>query len=416
MTRQVAATIPVSPVGTPGAGSALPSAYWGSANGARIVSGALSWPLYGAWTADLVLQTTTPLSGPVTLTVGNLTLAGAVYRQATFAGVTEVRLVAGAGGWSKAVQARGYDNAGGVLRSQVLADAAAEVGESVVVATDGSVGNGYARIADKAARVLRANAGSQWWIDSGGVTHVGPRPSTAITSAFTVEAFSGASGTLRIATGDPASWVPGNTFASATVAQQTIASIRHHFGPDGRARLEVMTSATNDRWIEDIRELIRQEVSASVPYAQSYEYVVTASSGTSIGALPVDPTRGVPPLTSVPYRSGVPGGSATLTPGTHVCIGFLDGNPGKPALLGVFDGTAPLTETIGVSGTLTLGDASAAPLVHASWMTNLVIVLETFAAALSTSVTLANVIASGGTLGTGLSAMTPSPTTKVLGT
>jgi len=416
MTRQISATIPRSAVAPSGAGTALPSAYWGSANGARIVSGTLSMPLYGAWTADLALQTTTPLSGSVTLVVGNLTLVGAVYRQAVFAGVLEARLVAGAGGWSKLVQSRGYASAGGVLRSQVLADAAAEVGERVVVATDSVVGNGYARLADKAVRVLRAQAGSQWWVDSGGVTHIGPRPSSAITSAFTVESFSGASGTLRIATEDPASWAPGNTFSSATVATQTIASVRHVFGADGVARLEVMTSASNDRWIEDIRELIRQEIAASVPYAHEYEYAVTASSGSSFDAFPVDPTRGVPPLTGVPYRSGVPGGSAMLAPGTHLTIGFLDGNPGKPILRGVFDGTAPLNETIGVTGTLSLGDASATPLAHASWVTGILAVLNTFGAALSASVTLANVIASGGTLTGGLLSVPASPTTKVLGT
>ncbi|MGA7122810.1 MAG: hypothetical protein WBY94_22105 [Polyangiaceae bacterium] len=354
MPANIRATIPkvAAPAQIPP--NAVPSQYWGSANGQRIISGTLSLPLYGAWVADLVLQTTTPLSGPVTLLVGNLTLVGAVYRQAVFAGLLECRLVAGAGGWAKSVGAVGYNNPAGVQASQVLSDAAAAVGETVVVAVPSTVGNQFARFGDsptmpgKAGRVLRSVAGQQWWIDAAGVTHVGPRPSMAISSPFTVEEFHGSSGTLRIATEDPASWLPGSTFSSATVATQTIASVRHVFGADGVARLEVMLAGASEPWIESIRELIRQEIAGSVPYAMTYDYVVTATTGSTIDALPADPTRGAPPLTGVPFRCGVPGGSATLTPGTHVGIAFLDGNPGKPVLAGAIDSTT--AQIVGVSG------------------------------------------------------------------
>ena len=183
MPANIRATIPkvAAPAQIPP--NAVPSQYWGSANGQRVISGTLSLPLYGAWVADLVLQTTTALSGPVTLLVGNLTLVGAVYRQAVFAGLLECRLVAGAGGWSKSVGAVGYNNPAGVQASQVLSDAAAAVGETVVVAVPSTVGNQFARFGDspampgKAGRVLRSVAGQQWWIDDAGVTHVGPRPS-----------------------------------------------------------------------------------------------------------------------------------------------------------------------------------------------------------------------------------------------
>jgi hypothetical protein len=420
MPANIRATIPkvAAPAQIPP--NAVPAQYWGSANGQRIISGTLPLPLYGAWVADLVLQTTTPLSGPVTLLVGNLTLVGAVYRQAVFAGLLECRLVAGAGGWSRSVGAVGYNNPAGVPAAQVLSDAASAVGETVVVASPSTVGNQFARFGDspmmpgKAGRVLRSVAGQQWWIDAAGVTRVGPRPSTAISSAFTVEEFHGSSGTLRIATEDPASWLPGNTFSSATVATQTIASVRHVFGADGVARLEVMLAGGSEPWIESIRELIRQET-AFLPYAQQYDYVVTATTGSTIDALPADPTRGAPPLTGVPFRCGVPGGSATLTPGTHVAIGFLDGNPGKPVLMGAIDSTAPVTEMIQVATSLQLGDTSALPLAHAIWLSDLVVVLTTFAGELSALVPipLAPVAAIGVAFNTALQAVIPSPTVKV---
>lgn len=328
----VTASIPKAPTITsvlPSSGG--PPAYWASVSGLRVVRGTLSVPLYGAWVADVVLATDQTLPAAVSLTVGNLTLAGAVYRQAPFAGLLEARLVGGAGGWSQSVEARGYDNPGGVLASQVLADAALEVGEQVVVASDRVLGNYYVRLADKASRVLRAIAGEQWWIDPAGVTHVGPRGPSSITSDFVVEEFSGASGRLRIATEDPASWQPGATFSSATVAPQTIASVRHVFADSGIARLEVMVSASNDRWFEEIRQMIRDELAASMAYARIWEYQVVDTDGIEIQALPVDQTAPVPPLTGLQLSGGL---GALPALGSRIAVGFLDADPAKPVLLG----------------------------------------------------------------------------------
>lgn len=420
MPASITATLPKtsSVTATSGAPTTAASTYWATVSGQRVARGTLSLPLWGAWVADVVMATDAPLPTSVVFAIGNLTLSGAVYRQTAFGGRTEARIVAGAGGWSKAVQARGYVNPGGVLASQVLSDAALEVGETVVVASDGVLGNFYERLNDKASRVLRAIAsggGEQWWIDGSGVTHVGPRVGVPITTDFQIEAFSGASAHARISTEDPASWLPGNTFSSATIVQQTIASVRHTFGDDGVARLEIMTSATNDRWIENVRQMIRDELAASMAYARIWEYSVVASAPGTVDAFPVDSTAPVPPVTQVPVRFGLGGGSITVSPGTHLAIGFLDANPAKPYVAGGFDGTAPLIEGISVETALQLGDSSAVPLTKASWTTGLITALDTFASALSTSVTLANVIASGATLASALAAVPASPTVKVLG-
>ena len=240
----IAATLPTTTgrSSVPQTGAAGNPAYWGTVSGQRIVSGFVSIPMYGAWVADVVLASDQPVPGKCSLSIGNLTLAGAAYRQATFAGRTEARLVGGAGGWSQSVAARGYTNPGGVLLSMVLGDAATEVGERVSIASDRTLGNWWTRIADKASRVLRLVAGPLWWIDGTGTTRIGPRSSPAVASEFTVESFEGAPGTLRIATEDHASWIPGATFSGPTVAQQTVGSVRHTFGGDGIARLEVMAT------------------------------------------------------------------------------------------------------------------------------------------------------------------------------
>lgn len=201
--------------------------------------GDLGIPLLGAWVADVVLALPNVLPSSVTLTLGNLKLAGAVYRQAQFAGQTTARLVGGAGGWSQAVQSRAYNNPAGVLVSTVLSDAATEVGESVVVATDSSLGTFFVRFADKASRVLGDLAGPLWWVDSSGVTHVGSRPGGSIGTPFQVINFDGARGIATVATEDPASWLPGTTFSNNVLSTQTIASVRHELAGDGVARMQV---------------------------------------------------------------------------------------------------------------------------------------------------------------------------------
>jgi len=212
-------------------------------SGQQVVTMNLAIPLYGLWVADVVLALATPLpSTSVTIALGNLSLVGAVYRQFAFAGSVGARLVGGAGGWAQPVQARGYNNPSGVLLSMVVGDAARDVGESVIVAADQTLGNFYARFADKASRVLAAVAGPLWWVDSAGVTHVGPRPTGAVKSEFVAEQFHGHTGELVIATEDYASWLPGVTFTNSTVGTQTVACVRHDVTGNGESKMKVLVS------------------------------------------------------------------------------------------------------------------------------------------------------------------------------
>lgn len=207
-------------------------------NNQTVVSLNLAIPLYGLWVADVALALETLLaSGPVTLTLGNLTLTGAVYRQNVFAGQVQARIVGGAGGWNKMVQARGYNSPGGVPLSMVAGDAAKEVGETITVAADQSLGNFYARFADKASRVLAAVGGPSWWVDAKGATHIGPRPTSTIKSSFVVEDYRPHTGELTVSTEDYASWQPGASFTSATTGTQTIASVRHDMHDTAKMRI-----------------------------------------------------------------------------------------------------------------------------------------------------------------------------------
>ena len=101
---------------------------YASLGGARASSCALTIPYYGLWSADGMLPADSAIEELTTLVIGNLTLTGAVHRQAAFAGSRSLRLVGGRGGWRKPLSARAYANPIGLRRSVVLGDAARECG------------------------------------------------------------------------------------------------------------------------------------------------------------------------------------------------------------------------------------------------------------------------------------------------
>jgi len=102
----------------------------------------------------------------------------------------------------------------------------------------------------------------------------------------------------------------------------------------------------DDKWMAAIREIVRQEVAAALPYSALYDYTVLPTSANGkIDATPADASRGLPLLQGYPYRTGLPGAAASPAPGTAIAVGFLDANPAKPYILGHFDQTGALNIT-----------------------------------------------------------------------
>ena len=221
----------------------MTSQLYSSANGARVTLTSLAIPFYGAWVADVAIASPTPLTGNVTLQIGNLSLVGTAIRQRVFAQLLTARLSGGKGNWGKAVPARAYANPLGVPLSMILRDVAGEVGATVRLAKDRSVGLFFVREAGPGSRVLRQLAGELWWPDAAGVTQIGARPSKAITSAATVALYDGGKGWLSVATEDLSSWLPGATFKAPTVPEGiTIGAVRLATANDGKQRFEVLAA------------------------------------------------------------------------------------------------------------------------------------------------------------------------------
>lgn len=217
--------------------------FFAQVNGIQAHRLSITMPYYGIWEGDIELVTPNTITNPISLVIGNLTLAGAIYRYSSFAGTTYLRLVGGAAGWRQSVPSQAYANPAstGIKASTILRDVATIVGEQVNIAQDSTIGNFYVVAGRPAQYILGLIGGSEWYVDANGVTQVGPRPTANITSQFTVIDANSGKGWYNIATEDYASWIPGNTFSSPTVpVAQTISSVRFDCGNDGIARLKVL--------------------------------------------------------------------------------------------------------------------------------------------------------------------------------
>ncbi len=313
------------------------SAY-ASVNGDRIARGSVTLPLYGAWCADVVLANTGALDGLVTVQLGDLTLHGTAIRQANFAGALGVRIVGGAGGWRQRVAQKSYQSTSGIRRSLILGDVAREVGETVKVSNDISVGSAYVREAAPAERVLRQLVGRNWWIDDDGSTLVGAtRDASPIKSEFTVIDRQGGKGRLPIATETLDDWTPGRTFSAPTVPDAlTISSVTHTITNDGTLRLDVLTGVSQDRIAQYLLDIIRAEFPAAT-YAGVWEYIVQDTDGSVVSASPSDTSIPLPDLVDVPLRAN-PIGGVTPAVGSTCLVAFINADPTRPIILSTTPG------------------------------------------------------------------------------
>lgn len=210
-------------------------------NGQRIRTATVTLPYHGIWHADVVLDQPQELTGPLTLVLGDLTLVGTVFRQGGFTGVNYVRIIGGAGGWMKQIPAKEYVSSFGVKFSVIAGDAAREAGEKISIATDFSVGNSYERQTASASRVLDTFA-PLWWMRSDGVTVLGPRPTTKITSRFDVmlDGTNLSVGKITVATDNPAAWQPAAVFSSPVLSERTASAVVHRLSAS-KLRTEIWT-------------------------------------------------------------------------------------------------------------------------------------------------------------------------------
>jgi hypothetical protein len=155
-----------------------------SLNGARANTARLVVPFAGRWVVDVELDGAAVPVGPARVTIGGLTLVGTVVpaRSGAFVGVARVRVVSGAGGWSRVAPSRSYHDDAGVRRALALEQIARDVGETIETTGDATrLGIDLVLHSETAARVLdHVLDGTHWRVDYDGVTRYGARPAATL--------------------------------------------------------------------------------------------------------------------------------------------------------------------------------------------------------------------------------------------
>jgi hypothetical protein len=309
------------------------SGFFSSFQGLQIVSGELSIPLIGTWTADLQLAGAGTVSGTGPLVIGNLTLTGTVFRADSYGGQTHARIVGGNGGWRTQIKSQGYGSPSGVMMSMILGDAASACGETVNVSNDVGIGNGYARASfdssvagDVLWHMIDLGFATSWYVDPNGVTQIAAWPSTTVTTPFTVTDQRADKGRITIATEDYASWLPGCSFSNPLLnGTFTSAGVEYVWTPDGKFRFKVLTSsaAGEDRTLRPIQQVIQKEIAHTRLFGR-YRYTVTAATTTTVDCAPINTNLGLPELQGVPIRAD---SISVYTPptGAECRIEFADG-------------------------------------------------------------------------------------------
>lgn len=293
--------------------------------GAPVLSGVITMPRVGAWTADLSADADAALSGPATIVAGTQRWVGTVYRGGLASGTAVAKVIGGAGGLARAVAPKFYRN---VTRRILATDILTEIGEALSPrsdALDGMVAV-WSRCGGKAGAALRQlcdSFGASWRVLDDGTVWIGAEtwPEAQLEHELVCEAPNG--GWVEISS-DELALRPGTTFLGRRVGR-----VEHRVS--GR-------SVRSTVWFDDDRaaedpsaaiEAIVRHVTAGSVYLGIFPARVVSQNADGTLELQPDDSR-IPGMSQVPIRYGVPGISAKVAAGARVAIEFAGGDPTQP--------------------------------------------------------------------------------------
>ena len=303
-------------------------------------------PARGVWYADVDLAEPRDAAlpaGHITLTVGATRATCTILpsKSGEFGGLRRVRVVGGANGWGQRCKPRSYRNDAGVKAATVIADLAAEVGETLGAATPAlaRLGSSYTRGGLRgdgqpitAATVLEdACRGALWWVGLDGVTYVGDRAGGNVDpEAIDVLDVDARHNEVTLACDDLAALAIGSTLVHSSLpAPLTIRSL-HATIDAGSARVRAWCGpGTSTRLGDAVRALASRAQDTRL--LGTYRYRVVSMSAERVDLQVVGGAQGLPDQLAVPMASGS-GMHAELTPGSLAYVQFVAGDRSDPII------------------------------------------------------------------------------------
>lgn len=322
-------------------------------DGIAAVSASVQIPGHGVWWADVELSEEASLSGSVTLTVLDASFVGTIVAGGPSRGRSRYRVAGGAGAWGAVIQSRSYVNDLGVKRATIVTDAADACGETVDLSgLSGTVGPAYVRASGRASASLDYVSPRAWHVGLDGVTRFGARASVTLETTAARTRIDEATGVIVLAPETLVGLVPGVVIDGARVAD-----VRHDVTPDDGIRTTLWAArAPGSRRREALRAIVRAFV-PELRWSGEYEYRVVGQFGARVDLQPVLSSLGMPDLPLVRVRHGVPGASATYTPGALVTVAFINRDPARPVIV-AFDDTLALDVELDATNSIALGGSA----------------------------------------------------------
>jgi hypothetical protein len=297
-------------------------------------------PSAGAWFVDADLPEHVALSGSVEVKIGALSMRGVVAPEfsGAFAQASKVRVVAGAGGWARAVGPLHYHADNGVKARTIADDAARGVGETIgtFAPTSALVGIDFVRAAGPASRVLEQLLGEvPWWVDCAGVTHAGPRPPTEVTGPYEVLQVDPRARTVSLALEDPTAIGIGSTLRARLDAPLVVRELELVVSA-GALRATAWCGGEQSsagRIARSLRAIVREEIARELGIVGAHEYRLVQMSTDRVELQAVRKRDGLPDTLPISMWPGVAGAWADLSPGTHVLVEFTAGDPTQPRVV-----------------------------------------------------------------------------------
>jgi hypothetical protein len=304
------------------------------ANGRDVARLLLFVPNEGVWFADLNFASAEPLTGAVTITLGASTLKGTVDDTASgvFGLQRKVRVIGGAGGWRKELAPMGYRNDAGVKASQVAADAAREVGETLGTFAGGveRLGAHYLSDAGPASHTIEDVArGVPWWVDYAGVTQVSVRTtSTPPEDSYTVVTCDPRSRNVELSVPDLEAVRVGSILTAGLEEPLTVNAFELEVTPE-RIRMHAWCgTGRGSSLANSLRTIVERVTDKRITWPVRYR--VANLAGDRVDLQVVKKAVGIPDALSVPLWPGIAGAHIVSTLGAEVIVQFVDGDRSDP--------------------------------------------------------------------------------------